>query len=304
MSGCNKQDHKEKYGFHQVKLYAARGKDEPIKQAFFIPAINDYLKSRAPGKVVLDIGCGPGDWSCQAAECGAKSVDGFDIQEDMVELAKQAAVQYSSVNFCVGDVIKMPYDDNTFDIALSLYVIPALHHEAYIRHFEELHRVLAPGGKAVVVSLAKTAFDTMFLTCGADQTAVTQKIEDKLVNLSNLPTEKEMNDAFKELHEVLLVTFAISNDGRLYRVTNTNQLSNGQAVWIKNQSMVFPDYYYDEQFLHNQIGASGLHIDCIESYCTEERRVLYNSSNVKAVLDKTFTDDSPFKFYHLSKSSL
>ena len=301
MSGCNKQDHGEKYGSHQVKLYAARGTDEPIKQAFFVPAISDYLKYKAPGKKILDIGCGPGDWSCQAAEYGAESVDGFDIQEDMVKLAKQAAVQYSSVSICVGDVVKMPYDDNTFDIALSLYIIPALRYEAYIRHFEELHRVLAPGGKALVVNLAKTAFDTMFLTCGADKTAVTQKIEDKLVNLSNLPTEEEINDAFKDLHEILLVTFAINHYGRLYRVTNTNQLSNGQAVWIKNQAMVFPDYYYDEQFLHDQIKASGLHIDCIESHCTEKRRLLYNGSNAKAVFDKTFTDDPPFQFYHLSK---
>ena len=46
-----------------------------------------------------------------------------------MKLAKQAiaTAQYgSSVNICVGDVMKMPYDDNTFDIAMSLYVIPAL----------------------------------------------------------------------------------------------------------------------------------------------------------------------------------
>ena len=42
-------------------------------------------------------------------ECGAKSVDGFDIQEGMVELAQQATAQYSSVNICVGDVMNMPY---------------------------------------------------------------------------------------------------------------------------------------------------------------------------------------------------
>ena len=301
MSGCNKQEHKEKYGTHQTNLYATRYQNEPMKQAFFFPAISDYLKSRAPDKRILDIGCGPGRWSCQAAECGAKSIDGFDIQEDMVEIAKQAAVQYSSVNICVGDVMKMPYDDNMFDIALSLYVIPALRREAYIRHFEELHRVLAPGGKAVVVNFVKSAFDTMFLTCGADRAAVTRKVQDNLLNLSSVPTEKEINDAFEGLREVLLATFAVNEDGRLYKITDVSQLSNGQVVWVKNQAMVFPDHYYDEQFLHNQIRASGLHIDCIESYCTEERRLLYNSSSAKPVFDKTFTDNPPFQFYHLSK---
>ena len=221
------QEHKEKYGTHQANLYATRYQNEPMKQAFFFPAIIDYLKSKAPGKRILDIGCGPGRWSCQAAEYGAKSVNGFDIQEDMVKLAKQATVQYSSVSICVGDVMKMPYDDNTFDIALSLYVIPALRYEAYIRHFEELHRTLAPGGKAVVVNFAKPAFDTMFLTCGADQTTVTQKVQGKLQDLVSIPTEKEINDAFEGLHEVLLATFAVNEDGRLYKITDVSQLSNG-----------------------------------------------------------------------------
>ena len=65
---------------------------------------------------MLDIGYESGDWACLAVECGAKSVDGFDIHEDMVELAQQATAQYGSVNICVGDVMDMPYDDNTFDV--------------------------------------------------------------------------------------------------------------------------------------------------------------------------------------------
>ena len=303
MSWCHKLGHKEKYELHQVKLYAEGGKDDAIKQAFFVPAITNYLKSKAPGRVILDIGCGLGDWSCLAVECGARSVKGFDIQEDMVKLAKQATARYgSSVNICAGDVMKMPYDDNMFDIAMSLYVLPVLRQEAYVRHFQELHRVLIPGGKAIVVNLTKSAFDKMFLTSGADQTAVIHKIENKLLNLSDVSTEKEMNDAFKDLHEVLLVTFAINKDGNLYRVTDTDQLTNGQAVWIKNQAMIFPDYYYEENFLLDQIRISGLHIDYVENYCTEEQRLFYNSTNSIAIFDKTFVDCSPFQFYHLSKS--
>ena len=50
----------------------------PEKQAYFIPAVTQYLTSEVPGKKVLDIGCGPGDWSLLAATCGAQSVDGFE----------------------------------------------------------------------------------------------------------------------------------------------------------------------------------------------------------------------------------
>ena len=81
-------------------------------------------------------------WACLAAECGAKSVDGFDIQEGMVELAKQATAQYSSVNICVGDVMDMPYNDNTFDVAISIFVTCNLPNEVVIKHFMELNRVL------------------------------------------------------------------------------------------------------------------------------------------------------------------
>ena len=69
----------------------------------------------------MDIGCGSGNWCYKAAQSGAKSVDGFDIQ-DMVQLAKQAISQFSMVNIHVGDVMDMPYDDNIFDVALSVCV--------------------------------------------------------------------------------------------------------------------------------------------------------------------------------------
>ena len=76
--------------------------------------------------------------ACLAAECGAKSVDGFDIQEGMVELAKQATAQYSSVNICVGDVMDIPYNDNTFDVAISVFVTCNLSNKVLTKHFMKL----------------------------------------------------------------------------------------------------------------------------------------------------------------------
>ena len=52
----------------------------------------------------------------------------------MVELAKQATVQYSSVNICVGDVMDMPYNDNTFDVAISVFVTCNLPNEVLTKH--------------------------------------------------------------------------------------------------------------------------------------------------------------------------
>ena len=65
--------------------------------------------------------------------------------------------------------------------------------------------------------------------------------------------------------------------------------------------MTFADYFYDDDFLQQQIKAAGLNIDNIENYYTEERRVAYNNTNPEIKLDKAITDTPPFVMYHLSK---
>ena len=89
MSGESQYIHAEIYESSEVKLFAKNSREEPQNLAFLLPAMKRYLKSVIPGQKVLDIGCGSGNWSYKAAQSGAKSVDGFDIQEDMVQLAKQ-----------------------------------------------------------------------------------------------------------------------------------------------------------------------------------------------------------------------
>ena len=124
----------------------------------------------------LNIGCGTGDWSYQAARYGAKRVDGFDKHEKMVELAKQATSQFDTVNIRSGDIMNMPYDNNTFDIALSIFVTCELPIEIIPKHFKELHRVLIPGGKALVLNLSKAAFQTNLID-GANEATVQKKID-------------------------------------------------------------------------------------------------------------------------------
>ena len=183
MSGESQYIHAEKYESSEVKLFAKNSREEPQNLAFLLPAMKRHLKSVIPGQKVLDIGCGSGNWCYKAAQSGAKSVDGFDIQEDMVQLAKHATSQFSTVNICVGDVMNMPYDDNTFDVALSFYVTCGLRLEAFISHFTEMYRVLAPGGKAMVVSYSRPAFEGIFLRNGVDKVKVQNLIAQKLRSL-------------------------------------------------------------------------------------------------------------------------
>ena len=288
-------------GSNGVKTFAKNNKQDVLMQAFIYPALKAFLEAEAPGKKVLDIGCGSGDWACLAVECGAKSVDGFDIQEGMVELARQATAQYSSVNICVGDVMDMPYDDNTFDVAISIFVTCNLPIEALTKHFEELNRVLMPGGKALVLNLSNPAFQILSLITGADEVAVKEKIDKALKVLPNFPSQLRINKAFADLKEVLRGCFAKDEQGSVFLVENVQQLTIGQAVWCKTQILPFPNYFYDDQFITDSTVASGLHIDYVENFCTEGRRMEYNIINPVARINSTVTKHPYALMYHVSK---
>ena len=169
-----------------------------LKNAFLDPTIGKFLEMEAPGKKILDIGCGTGDWSYQAARYGTKRVNVFDKHEKMVELAKQTTSQFDTVNSRSGDIMNMPYDDNTFDITLRILVTCELPIEMIPKHFKQLHRVLVPGGKALVLNLSKAAFRNHLID-GANKATVQKKIDQILTCLPDHPTQQQISKALKRL---------------------------------------------------------------------------------------------------------
>ena len=222
----------------------------------------------------------------------------------MVELAQQATAKYSSVNICVGDVTDMPYDDNAFDVAISIFVTCNLCIEALTKHFEELNRVLVPGGKALVLNLSNPGYQTLFLIAGVDEVAVKEKINQVLKGLSKFPTQIQINEAFGNLIEVIRGCFVKDNEGSVFLVENIHKLTIGQAVWCKTQILPFPNYYYDDKFITDTTEASGLLINYVENFCTEERRIAHNCTNPdsKSTVSKTITENPYALMYHLSKT--
>ena len=49
-------------GSSGVQAFAKKNKQDALMQAFVYPALKAFLEAEAPGKKVLDIGCGSGDW--------------------------------------------------------------------------------------------------------------------------------------------------------------------------------------------------------------------------------------------------
>lgn len=95
------------------------------------------------GTRALDLACGTGDIAYEAARRGAHVV-GLDVTERMIRLARAKHGDSGRVEFLVGDMMTLPFPDNSFDLVTTGYGIrnvpelePAL---------DEIARVLRPGG--------------------------------------------------------------------------------------------------------------------------------------------------------------
>jgi len=290
-----------RYGAPNVMAFAT-SKYGVIGAAFLDSAITQDLKNLVPGKKILDIGCGSGNWCVTAAQYGAKSVDGFDIQPEMVKLAKQATSHLDMVRIQVGDAADMPYDDDSFDVALSFFVTCNLPPDSFTKHFQELRRVLVPGGKALLLIPTDWCHSWLYTTIKADPSTVKSEIAQILTTVPNNPTTSQVTKAFRNADDILITCFAINNHGEIFNVTNISQLSFGQPIWRKTDVITFPNFFYSGQSTCEQFITNEFHIDKIENHFSEEKRITYNDKASSLILLGTdFIKYEPALIYHLSK---
>jgi ubiquinone/menaquinone biosynthesis C-methylase UbiE len=105
-----------------------------------------------PGERVLDIGTGPGFLAAEMAPAlGATGhVLGIDTSDPMLQLARQRCASMPWVEFQHADASSLPLQDAAFDAAVSVQVFEYI--ADVDRALAEMHRVLRPGGRGVVVS--------------------------------------------------------------------------------------------------------------------------------------------------------
>jgi len=106
---------------------------------------------------VLEVGCGLGTDGAQFARAGA-IYTGIDLTDAAIDLARRRFELFQLPGtFRVADAERLDFPDNTFDIVYSHGV---LHHTpdtaAAVR---EVHRVLRPGGKAVVMLYHRDSYN-------------------------------------------------------------------------------------------------------------------------------------------------
>jgi SAM-dependent methyltransferase len=104
----------------------------------------------SPGDRVIDVGCGPGNYTRYLAEAsGSGLVVGIDASEAMVAAAAKRSGSTNSA-YLRADACALPFEDGTFDAACSVGVIHMI--EEPLQALEEMVRVLAPGGRLTVVA--------------------------------------------------------------------------------------------------------------------------------------------------------
>jgi SAM-dependent methyltransferase len=113
-----------------------------------------------PGEVVLDLGSGGGfDCFIAGRKVGAAGrVIGVDMTPDMVSRARRNIATYreksglSNVEFRLGEIENLPVADASVDVVISNCVLNLSPDKA--RVWEEIARVLRPGGRVAVSDLA------------------------------------------------------------------------------------------------------------------------------------------------------
>jgi len=117
-------------------------------------AVRLALAGAAARPRVLDLCCGSGDLCFLAEESGTGTVTGADFTLPMLAVARRRRIEKASAARVVqADALELPFPDGSFDALTVAYGLRNIADaEASLR---EMRRVLAPGGRAVILDFGK-----------------------------------------------------------------------------------------------------------------------------------------------------
>jgi SAM-dependent methyltransferase len=158
----------------QADLRRVLHKRQNTMRAFFDSVAGRFGKDYVPGRswkgvaeallrlmppmVIADLGAGEGAFALLLAE-RAKKVIAVDNSARMIEVGRELARNHGigNVEHRLGDMEKVPIKDGSIDL---VFFSQSLHHALHPeRAVEEAWRILRPGGRVVILDLAKHRFE-------------------------------------------------------------------------------------------------------------------------------------------------
>ncbi|MCL5268248.1 MAG: bifunctional demethylmenaquinone methyltransferase/2-methoxy-6-polyprenyl-1,4-benzoquinol methylase UbiE [Bacteroidetes bacterium] len=130
---------------------------------FLSAGIDRYWRKRAirisglrPANSFLDIACGTGDLSIEAAKSDPSRVVSVDFAENMIRTfnAKKSRMQLDGkVEIVQANAEELPFSDNTFDVTAVAFGVRNF--GSLEKGLAEMQRVLKTGGRLVVLEFSK-----------------------------------------------------------------------------------------------------------------------------------------------------
>jgi len=115
-----------------------------------------FNENEIKNKKILDCGCGTGIFSNIFASLGAEKVIGLDISQGSLNTANalKNKLQLNNLEFQLGDMLELPFQQNYFDI---VWAWGSIHHtEDPLKALEEIDRVLKNDGILLIALYKKT----------------------------------------------------------------------------------------------------------------------------------------------------
>jgi ubiquinone/menaquinone biosynthesis C-methylase UbiE len=140
----------------------ARGYDRMVAalslgRATALRAATVDLGGIRPDDHVLEVGCGTGEVALTAwRRAGARHVAGIDPAAEMIAVAQEKArAAGATIDFQVGVIEALAAQDESVDVVLSSLMMHHLPGDLKARGLAEIWRVLRPGGRLVIVDMAR-----------------------------------------------------------------------------------------------------------------------------------------------------
>lgn len=105
------------------------------------------------GDKIIDCGCGDGAYSIELAKKGY-DVTGIDFEERIEYASYYSKRDNINVKFEIGNLLDLPFDDETFDIAVCIEVLEHIKDDNKV--LKEIARVLKDGGLLLMTTPSKS----------------------------------------------------------------------------------------------------------------------------------------------------